>query len=164
MVAREAIAGRNGLIASAAALFLGGLVGLVSLRLPYVLSLLGMLGALAVVFNFREPPAAETNEDPAALNSLTRLGQQLRLCVGYARQPGLFWLLTFAILMTILNHVPYEFYQPYLGLLSDNVGFFTDKTPLIAGLIAGLSTLFWRVGPPVAASGCATALALGQRC
>ena len=138
---REAIAGRNGLVSTAFAIFLGGFVGLFSLRLAYAVSLFGAFGALIVVLSFREPPAQDHHEESTSSGSLIRLAKQLRLCLGYARQPGLLWLLAFAILMTILNHIPYEFYQPYLTLLSTDVTFFAERTSLVAGFLAGSSTL-----------------------
>ena len=133
---REAIAGRNGLIASAIAVFLGGLVGLVSLRLAYGVSLLGALGALGIAFYFREPASSEQSA-----NGKVGVLEQLRLSLGYMRQPVLMWLMAFAILMTILNHIPYEFYQPYLDLLGNDGGLLAGRTPLIAGIVMGLSTL-----------------------
>ena len=136
---REAVAGRNGLIASSIAVFLGGALGLISLRLAYALSLLGALGALGVAFYFREPMSG--GESAGVL-------KQLRLTVAYVRQPVLFWLMAFAVLMTILNHIPYEFYQPYINLLGAEGGFFAGRTPLIAGIVMGLSTLLgsWAAG------------------
>ncbi|MEM7128168.1 MAG: MFS transporter [Chloroflexota bacterium] len=152
---REAIAGRNSLVARAAAIFLGGLAGLVSLRLGYLLSLLTMAGAFAIVLQFREPAQQDSDQEHAdeshALREKTNepsrtpqpLGPltQLRLCLGYTRHPVLAWLMAYVILMTILDHVPYEFYQPYIELLGERGGFFAGRTPFISGIIMGLSTL-----------------------
>lgn len=139
---REAIAGRNGLLASTVAVLLGGLVALIDLRLAYVLSLLGMIGALWIVFRFEEPAQdpGHTQEGPVA---------QFLACVGYAGRPTLSWILAFVVLMTILNHVPYEFYQPYIDLLANNGNaLFAGRTPLIAGIVMGISSLLgaWVAG------------------
>lgn len=142
---REAVAGRNGLIATALAIFLGGLVGLIDLRLAYALSLVGAIGALWIVLQFEEPPTDRGHKEQNPL-------AQLWACVGYAGRPQLSWLLAFVILMTILNHVPYEFYQPYLDLLgSDGNTIFSGRTPLIAGIVLGLSTLIgaWAAGSSI---------------
>jgi len=142
---REAVAGRNGMIASALAVFIGGALGLIDLRLAYALSLVGMLGALWVVLQFEEPAIDPGHKAPNPLAQLTA-------CIGYARRPQLFWLFAFIILMTILDHVPYEFYQPYLDLLGrEGNALFSGRTPLIAGIVMGISTLLgaWVAGSSI---------------
>ena len=129
---REAIAARNGFVTNAAGTLLGGILGLWSFRYAYAISLLGMLGALAIVLKFREPP--QSGAAPGIL-------VQVRRCVVQARQRPLTWLLIFAMLMTVLNHIPYEFYQPYLDLLAGNRALFSVQTPLLAGIVMAISKL-----------------------
>ena len=133
---REASVARNGFIASAVTIFLGGLVGIFALRYAYAISFFGALGAVIVVFFFKEPTLRQVDEAPSG-----GFGNQLRLIIGYLRKPGLFWLFAFAILMTILNHVPYEFYQPYINLLGDDLSFLSNQTSLVAGIVMGVSML-----------------------
>ena len=50
------------------------------------------------------------------------------------------WIFSFVLLMTVLNHIPYMFYQPYLKeLLGLQDGFF--QAPMAAGMLAGLSAI-----------------------
>ena len=133
---REAVAMRSGLLANAVAALLGGAVGLFALRGAYVLSLAASLVTLSVVCAFREPRRV-------ARPGVSRPGflQQLQDCVTAARQPLLAWLFAAVILMFVLIHVPYEFYQPYLSLLETRLAFPVNSTPLAAGICAALSTL-----------------------
>lgn len=133
---KEAIAGRKSLAAGALAIFLGGVVGTVSLRLAYLLSLATAIGALLIAMRFREPyrQDSEMASQPGPL-------RQLVLCIGYTRHPVLAWILGFVVLMTILDHIPYEFYQPYIDLLGDWGGWLSGPTPLTAGVVMGSSTL-----------------------
>lgn len=130
---REAIANRNSFISGAVGTLLGGALGLLSLRYAYVISLAGMLGALAIAWSFKEPPRSDTT--PGVLT-------QLRACINYARQRPLAWLLIFVVLMTIIEHIPYEFYQPYISLLGEEEPLFAGRAPLIAGVVMAVSKLF----------------------
>lgn len=132
---REAVAERNGFIASSVAILLGGLAGMVALRFAYLISLLGALGAVVVVLYFREPT---TQDSPTMRTSFV---EQLRLCVWYLQQPSLRWIFLFAVLMTILNHIPYEFYQSYLDLLRGDLALASNQTPLVAAIVMSISTL-----------------------
>ena len=61
--------------------------------------------------------------------------RQLVACGKALRQPVLSWVFCFAVAMTVFNHVPYEFYQPYLELLLTGAGGGYDVTPMVAGLL-----------------------------
>ena len=132
---REARAARNGFIAAAIAALLGGAVAVFQLRFAYGLSLVGGLITLGIVVAYIEPTA----QVRAARIGIVR---QLRKCAGFLSKPALRWLFGFAVLMTVLNHVPYEFYQPYVGLVMGELQMPTEGAPLIAGLhIAGAMLL-----------------------
>lgn len=128
---REAIVARNALVAGAVAAAAGGAIGLVGLRWAYGLALLSALGALGLVVAMAEPAdvARRDGAHPGAL----RFDRQIVAVVGQLRRPTLAWLFGFYVLATVLNHVPYEFYQPYLDLVGTGLGM-GDKTPLVAGL------------------------------
>jgi len=140
---REARADRDSLIVSSFAIFAGGLVGMIALAWTYVLSLIGAIGALVTVFAFAEPTIAGVPGEKG-------VAAQLRVTGRYLQQPSLRWIFAFAILMTIINHIPYEFYQPYLellrvnffdvNLLGDELAFTANTTPLAAAVVMGLST------------------------
>ncbi len=126
---REAHVSRVGFIGSAVAALAGGAVGLVDLRYAYGLSAIATVAMLAIVILFREPTTHESRSLLAA-----GFARQLRACVKYLRQPTLAWIFAFSVLMVVLNHVPYEFYQPYIRLLGDRIDLLGRGTPLIAGV------------------------------
>ena len=138
--AREATVGRRAFLASAAAAVVGGAVGLIDLRLAYALSFIAAAASIFVVAAFREPPrvaagktvgnagndgasgvrskGAETQGEQSRYARPTFVSQ-LRGTLGELRRPSLAWLTAYMVLMIVLNHVPYEFYQPYLRLLTE---------------------------------------------
>lgn len=136
--AREAIAARNGLFAGAGAAFLGGCVGLISLRLAYVLSVVIALATFFIVLAFVEP---RMHHHPDMAPMRKRFIDQIFRCVRYLRRAPLMWLFGFYVLMTILNHVPYEFYQPYISLSADDIPILASTTPFVAGIHTALALL-----------------------
>lgn len=146
---REAIAARNGFHAGALAALVGGFAASIELRYAYGLSALAAGVTLVIVLLFAEPAAQKAAADPHR-----GLVRQLGTCIGHLRQAPLRWLFAFAVLMTVLNHVPYEFYQPYLELLGADdwtpswmpargtpimTGLLTAAAMFISGGIAGRS-------------------------
>lgn len=128
--ALEAVAERNRFISAGLAALLGGIAGIFDLRLAYLLTALANIANIGVVLSMREPGRASERES---------FGSALRYCAGRLRVPALAWLAGFYLLMTVLNHIPYEFYQPYLRLLALD-GLYPDRyTPLVSGLLLGLS-------------------------
>ena len=107
--AREAKISRIALISRSFAALAGGFAATIELRFAYGLSLVAAVGALIVAFRFVEPPRAGRARAPLS---------QLAECGRRARHRPLRWLLAFSVGATVMNHVPYEFYQPYLDLLT----------------------------------------------
>lgn len=132
----EAVATRNGMAASAIAAITGGLVAMIDLRLAYAVSLVAALMSLAIVIAFREPPVME-KEQPLGAGFVS----QLVRCVGLLRNRMLAWIFAFSVLMTVLNHVPYEFYQPYLDLLRASIDLPDGGTPIAAAVHMALAML-----------------------
>lgn len=122
---REAVVARNALFATGVAAILGGLAATVELQYAYALSALTATGALLLVLSFAEPPRDDTE---ASAEFFSQVGN----CLGHLRHPQLRWLFGFAVLAVVLNHIPYEFYQPYLDVLGADVGF-GEHTALAAG-------------------------------
>ena len=138
---REASVHRLALLAGAVAALVGGLAGAWQLRIAYGLSLLAALGALVTVWLMVEPPLrAVPGEETVARRGFAR---QLAACAGHLRDRTLAWLLGFAILMIVINHVPYELYQPYLDLLLSEreIDLPGRGTPLVTGVITALTML-----------------------
>jgi MFS family permease len=140
---REAVAARNNFGAAALAAFFGGCAGLFGLRWAYGLSFASAAVAFILVLRFAEPA---THERATVLGR--GFARQLLTCAGYLRRPTLLWLFVFAVLMTVLNHVPYEFYQPYIRLVSSRTLIAEGGTPFAVGVHTSI-TLF--VGAWIAA-------------
>jgi len=124
----EARGQARGFQAAALSAVVGGLVAGFDLRAPYALSALAALATAAIVWRFREPPIDETSQRLAPL-------QQATACVRLLRDPMLAWIFLFAVSMTVFNHVPYEFFQPWLDLLLAKWSGAYDLTPGVSGLL-----------------------------
>jgi len=147
--AREAIASRAGFQANAVSALLGGAVATIALRYAYGMSAVAAIGTFIIALSFTEPTKHETDEPH---HNLVR---QLGICAGYLRRPVLRWLFAFSVLMTVLNHLPYEYYQPYLKLLGADEWMANvdparglQGTPLAAGVVAALAMVIagWFAG------------------
>ncbi|MDE2798826.1 MAG: MFS transporter [Gemmatimonadota bacterium] len=126
---REARITRNVFIASAGAALLGGAVSIFALRVAYGLSLLAACVAFALVLLFAEP-----DREASTARQASGFFLQIRACLAYLSQPVLGWLMLFSVFMTVVNHIPYEFYQPYIQLLGGQA-----PTPLLTGLHTALT-------------------------
>jgi len=134
-------AGREAVIASwtfrgaAGAAVLGGAVAAWRLEAPYALSFVGAVATLGVAIAFREPDVEGRRQAAGFVAHLrecrARLGHSARLR----------WLFAFAVAAVVLNHIPYEFYQPYLERLTASIGAAVERTPLATGLHAAATML-----------------------
>ncbi len=130
IAAREARAQTFAFVALAISALAGGILAGFDLRWAYLLSAMAGLAALAVALRFVEPVRGDRRAHPP----LTQLLVVLRRL----RDPVLRWLMVFAVAMTVLAHVPYEFYQPYLGFLfAGNAGGYA-LTPAVAGVLTAI--------------------------
>ncbi|MDP6484805.1 MAG: hypothetical protein QGH70_13320 [Nitrospinota bacterium] len=100
---------RNAFSAGGGSALLGGLAAALQLQFAYGLSLLAALVTFGVSAAVTEP-ASSGRESTLAGGILRQIGT----CVGLLRGRALGWLFRLSVLMTVLNHVPYEFYQLYL--------------------------------------------------
>ena len=138
---REAVVARNAFAGSALAALIGGLVASYALHLAYVLSVGVAIVAFMIALLFAEPSQQRVSSERVGFIS------QIGHCLRYLHQPALAWLMVFVIFMTVINHIPYEFYQPYIGLLHFQdlmttpvvTGFHTAITLMVASWIAGYS-------------------------
>jgi MFS family permease len=130
---REALVARNSLFASAIAAVGGGLASSVELSYAYGLSAVVALVSIALLASFEEP--AE-DSDPDALEFVPQLGA----CFRQLTRPALAWLFGFAVFATVINHVPYEFYQPYTDLVGVELDF-ASHTPIVTGVLMAATML-----------------------
>jgi MFS family permease len=135
---REAMVARVTRASTAAAALIGGTLTLWALSFVYVASAICAVGLVALAVAFAPPSTLsnthDTDDAPDAIGYTDQsLFRQIRESIGFLDDPILRWLFGFAVSMTVLLHIPYEFYQPYLELLSVA---WTDDAQW-AGLAAG---------------------------
>jgi MFS family permease len=155
---REARASRTSFLAGAAGAVAGGAAASFALRWAYGLSFLSALLVLGIVLAMREPRPVASGARPPAL----RFDAQLLACLRQLRRPDLAWLFAFAVAMTVLIHIPYELYQPYLDLWAAQGGGSQSPlapsrlpVPLASGLLMAASMLIgsWVAGRSVELAG-----------
>ena len=112
--AREANATRFNFLGTAVAAVLGGLAAIPDFRGAYVLSFVGAVGLLAITIRFTEPLPA----NPSSKTRRVGFIKQIVSCIGLLRNIRLLWLSVFAVFMIVMNHIPYEFYQPFVKELA----------------------------------------------
>lgn len=131
--AREARAEKYGLYSLSLACMLGGLMASFDLRLAYLLSLCGGLASIFIVLQFSEPKHCIEEMTGSFFHVLLA-------CIRRLRHPVLGWLFAAMIVMYVMEHVPFEFYQPYIRLLALDSLFTTgDSSALISGLVISIS-------------------------
>ena len=143
---REARLASLGLIVSAIAALAGGAFAwLAEYRAAYVLSF-AFAAALFVLFSIADPDAkAASSRQPkdAAMptESISPLAQGRRVFMAL-KDGNLRYLFVFMVLVTVINHIPYEFYQLYVRgvmgrMLSGEA--MASMTPLVTGVHVALT-------------------------
>lgn len=139
---REAVVAKCALLASGLAALIGGSIGVFDLRYVYLLSVGAAVITLAFAIVMREPKPHEKSFLPDGP------GHQIKTCARLLRHPMLAWLFAFSVLMTVLNHIPYEFYQPYIALALEGWRRLGDSASLSTGIHVGLAMVIaaWFAG------------------
>jgi MFS family permease len=122
-----------------ASALVGGWAATRSLALPYLLFAGSAALTFVVVLLFVEP-ARERAAPPL---------QQARAVVGRLRDSTLAWVSAFVVGMTVVNHIPYELFQPYLELLTSDRFDDALQTPLLAGGVMAVNMWIAAVGARV---------------
>ena len=115
-------------------MLIGGLVAIWALQMAYLVACVFAILMIVLVYRFFEPPVEE-NETYA--NPI----REVVSCLGYLKQPMLLCILLFFVLMTILNHVPYEFFQPYISCSLESFRWGDRATPVVSGIHVTLTLL-----------------------
>ena len=115
------------------AVLLGGFVGAVKLNLPYIASLIFVVPALIISFKFKEPKFKTILPELANKN-------QIIATLSYLKNKELKWIFTYSVIVYILAHIPYEFYQPYLNLL--DLESLSLNTAISSGVLFALTRVF----------------------
>jgi MFS family permease len=126
---RQARVRSIGLVATAVSAVVGGLIGLVELRLVYVAALVLALAQLSVTMLLREPPRKAADVPPRSL--LSGVGGSL----SYLRNRFVGWIFLYGVAMVTLEHVAVTVLQPWLTEVLGRPASDVGSTPLIAGLV-----------------------------
>lgn len=142
---RESKVSSVGYVATAVSALIGGLVGLIDLRLAFAASLVIAIAQLVVSLRLTEPPS-EHHADP--------LGRQLATCARYLRGRFVGWIFFYGILLVTLEHVAFSLMQPWLTEVLDRPADDVGATPLFAGVVFAVTAvggaLAARASAPVA--------------
>ena len=143
---RETVAQKWSMTTLACSCLVGGGLGLIDLRLAYVVAFMAALVTVVQCISFVEPPL---KDDTTRASSF--IGQ-MRDTFGYFSHPLLGWILGFFIVGYSLEHIPYEFYQPYLKLLDE--GTMTSwlaegSAPIVSAVIISISMFGGAIGAAV---------------
>ena len=143
---RETIAQKWSMTALACSCLVGGGLGVIDLRLAYVIALLAAFVTLVQCIRFIEPPLKE-GTSPA-----TGFIGQMRDTFAYFSHPLLGWILGFFMVGFSLEHIPYEFYQPYLKLLDEGAmtsWLAAGSAPMVSGVVISISMFGGAIGAAV---------------
>jgi len=143
---RESKLASAGLVVSALSAAAGGMMAWAgAYRGAYGLSFLFALAVLFLSIMMRDPDKECLEKNQKALSPV----KQLKAVAVHLREPNLKFLFSFTVFITVLNHIPYEFYQLYIqnfiytaqGSLNKlpitlATGFHTALTLLISAFLA----------------------------
>lgn len=128
------------LIALALSCLLGGLISIWSLEAVYLVS--ATVAAATLVLASRLP-------DTGQGRSREPFHQQLQRTVSYLRIPVVRWFMFLFMLAYSLEHLPYEFYQPWLLLLGEQEaipGVSDAPISLVSGVVIAMSMFGGAIG------------------
>lgn len=138
----ESIAQKWSMTALACSCLVGGMAGLVDLRWAYVIALVAAIVAAVQCLLFVEPSVESGTPVRGFIDQLGRT-------FNYFSHPLLAWLLGFFIIGYSLEHIPFEFYQPYLKLLGESsitAWLTADSTPMVSGVVISVSMFGGAIG------------------
>lgn len=130
------------------AALVGGFIAMKGLWWAFFASAFVSFGLLVVTYLMKEPPV-ESREESVELQMFKQLGE----CAQYLKNPMLLWFFVYGVLAVLLDHIPYQFYQPYIEFLGIKTPGHKDATPIIAGVHMAIA-----MGLGAVAAGCAPGL------
>lgn len=137
---REAMLSSWGLISIAAAAVIGGLFAwLNEYRIAYGLSFVFALFSIVLVAGMKDPEAECPDREEPSHPFL-----QMKNVFKIAKDPTLKYLFVFTVIITVLNHIPYELYQIYINkmLISfEGKAALGELSPLVLGFHTALSMI-----------------------
>ncbi len=136
---REARLSSNGLLSIGLAAIVGGFFAWLSeFQIAYALSMIFAFLSLCMVILMVDPDQANPQKEAPEKPFL-----QIKKVIKKLRDPMLRYLFVFTVLLTVLNHIPYELYQVYINSMLGNFNNFklTEASPLILGFHTTLSMI-----------------------
>ena len=127
---REAIVNQYGMIAGGTAALVGGWAATSKLSAAYAVSLVAGVVALIIALGFKEP--SKTESEGAAMTSML---SQITGTASYLKKSPLLWIFLYYVVVYVITHVPYEFYQPYLEILKSKEMLYGWSVPLVSGVL-----------------------------
>ena len=124
---REGRALRFVFIAGGVSAILGGMMATGHLKWVYGASFLGAVLSGGMVWFMVEPEKGQEV-------SVIPFHHQVKGLLGKAWGPRLRFFTFYSLGMTVLLHLPYEFYQPYLSAVAHHLGREASLTPALAGM------------------------------
>lgn len=119
IVARARVFGTLGAIG-------GGALGLIDLRIPFLISFVLAGMQFALTLHFEEPPH---------LGQADSVIGQVRRCLGYLNNIPLRWIFGYGIAMVVLEHVAFNLFTPWLAETLGDTAEDVGATPLISGFV-----------------------------
>ena len=129
----------------------GGALGLIDLRIPFLISFVLAAVQFAVSLQFKEPPHLGQAESVVG---------QVRRCLSYLSNVPLRWIFGYGIAMVVLEHVAFNLFTPWLAVALGQTADNLDATPLISGLVLAVMGL---IGAAAARLSTSTARRFGVR-
>ena len=127
---REAMVNQYGMLAGGTAALLGGWAATYALSAAYIVSLVAGIIALMIALKFTEP--TKSSSEGKAMSSML---SQISGTALYLRKSYLLWIFSFYVVVYIITHVPYEFYQPYLKILDEKDMLLGFSVPIVSGVL-----------------------------
>jgi MFS family permease len=135
--AREARVSRDALLSTAACCLLGGVLGSVDLRLPFVAALVAAGVELVIVFGLTEPSARS-----AAPDDPRRMADVLRRVA----EPMLLWLVLYALAEVVMEHLVSDLGQSYIATVVGDGGDDLGPAAAVSGVIIAVVSVLAAVG------------------
>jgi len=136
--ARESAISRTALVATAACALVGGGLGAIDLRLPYVAALVAAAIHLILASGLVEPPLRSL-----AMDHPRPLGAVLRR----VREPLLGWLLLYVVAEVVMEHLVSELGQPYIAAtLGEAERGDLGRAALVSGMVVAVVSAVAAVG------------------
>jgi len=141
---RQARVAAVGLVSTSVGVLGGGLLGLVDLRLAFLVSMVLALAQLWVTFLLVEP----THDQEADRGAVG----QLRATVAYLRDAPMAWLFGYGVAMVTLEHVAFTLFQPWLTEAFDRDPSELGAVPLVSGAAMAVMAAIGAVAARLSAS------------